>query len=52
MKRGEDHQAHSPGRGQVVALMQGPKVRSCLDGLNVLFMNAILRGAAHARPVS
>ena len=26
-------------------------VRAYLDGLNVIFMNAILRGAAHARPV-
>ncbi len=30
---------------------QDPTVRAYLDGLNVLLMNAIFRGAAHARPV-
>ena len=39
------------GRGQVIGFTQDPNVRSYLDGLNVLFMNAIFRGAAHARPV-
>ena len=38
------------GRGFVVAFTQDPTVRAYLDGLNVIFMNAILRGAAHARP--
>ena len=43
--------AQSNGRGQVVAFTQDPNVRAYLDGLNVLFMNAIFRGSAHARPV-
>ena len=43
--------AQSHGRGQVVAFTQDPNVRAYLDGLNVIFMNAIFRGAAHARPV-
>jgi hypothetical protein len=38
-------------RGHVVAFTQDPNVRAYLDGLNVIFMNAIFRGAAHARPV-
>ncbi len=38
-------------RGYVVAFTQDPNVRAYLDGLNVIFMNAIFRGAAHARPV-
>ena len=39
------------GDGYVVAFTQDPTVRAYLDGLNVIFMNAIFRGAAHARPV-
>jgi len=39
------------GREFVIAFTQDPNVRAYLDGLNVIFMNAILRGAAHARPV-
>ena len=39
------------GRGFLIAFTQDPNVRAYLDGLNVVFMNAILRGAAHARPV-
>lgn len=39
------------GAGHVVGFTQDPNVRAYLDGLNVLFMNAIFRGAAHARPV-
>jgi hypothetical protein len=38
-------------RGFVVAFTQDPNYRAYLDGLNVIFMNAIFRGAAHARPV-
>jgi hypothetical protein len=38
-------------RGHVVAFTQDPNVRAYLDGLNVIFMNAIFRGAAHARLV-
>ncbi|MEL6446537.1 MAG: M14 family zinc carboxypeptidase [Pseudomonadota bacterium] len=39
------------GDGYVVAFTQDPTVRAYLDGLNVILMNAIFRGAAHARPV-
>jgi len=37
--------------GFVVSFTQDPNVRAYLDGLNVIFMNAIFRGSAHARPV-
>jgi len=40
----------SRGAGQVIAFTQDPTVRAYLDGLNVILMNAIFRGAAHARP--
>ncbi len=43
--------AQPAGRGFVVAFTQDPNVRAYLDGLNVIFMNAIMRGSAHARPV-
>ncbi len=43
--------AQPTGRGYVVAFTQDPNVRAYLDGLNVIFMNAIMRGSAHARPV-
>ncbi|MEM9208048.1 MAG: peptidase, partial [Pseudomonadota bacterium] len=39
------------GRGMVIGFTQDPNVRAYLDGLNVIFMNAIFRGAAHARPL-
>lgn len=39
------------GNGVVVGFTQDPNVRAYLDGLNVIFMNAIFRGSAHARPV-
>jgi hypothetical protein len=39
------------GQGHVIGFTQDPNVRAYLDGLNVIFMNAILRGSAHARPV-
>ena len=39
------------GDGMVIGFTQDPTVRAYLDGLNVLLMNAIFRGAAHARPV-
>ncbi len=39
------------GKGFVIGFTQDPTVRAYLDGLNVIFMNAILRGSAHARPV-
>jgi len=39
------------GRGYVIGFTQDPNVRAYLDGLNVIFMNAIFRATAHARPV-
>ena len=39
------------GRGFVVAFTHDPNIRAYLDGLNVIFANAIFRGAAHARPL-
>ncbi len=41
----------SRGAGEVIAFTQDPTVRAYLDGLNVIMMNAIFRGSAHARPV-
>ena len=43
--------AQRSGKGYVIGFTQDPTVRAYLDGLNVIFMNAILRGSAHARPV-
>jgi hypothetical protein len=43
--------AQASGKGYVIGFTQDPTVRAYLDGLNVIFMNAILRGSAHARPV-
>ncbi|MEQ8407790.1 MAG: M14 family metallopeptidase [Gammaproteobacteria bacterium] len=40
----------SMGAGEVIGFTQDPTVRAYLDGLNVIMMNAIFRGAAHARP--
>ncbi len=40
----------SRGAGEVIAFTQDPTVRAYLDGLNVIMMNAIFRGSAHARP--
>jgi len=39
------------GRGFIIAFTQDPTFRAYLDGLNVIFMNSIFRGAAHARPL-
>ena len=39
------------GAGFIVAFTQDPNVRAYLDGLNVIFANAIFRGSAQARPV-
>ncbi|MFQ5609300.1 MAG: M14 metallopeptidase family protein, partial [Woeseiaceae bacterium] len=39
------------GSGFIVAFTHDPNVRAYLDGLNVIFLNAIFRGPAHARPV-
>jgi len=37
------------GRGVVIGFTQDPNFRAIGDGLNVLFLNAIFRGPAHAR---
>jgi hypothetical protein len=37
------------GRGVVVAFTEDPTFRGMLDGMNVLFLNAVFRGPAHAR---
>ena len=39
------------GRGLVIAFTADPNFRAYVDGLNVLFMNAVFRGPAHARPI-
>ncbi|HVS14359.1 MAG TPA: M14 family metallopeptidase, partial [Thermoanaerobaculia bacterium] len=39
------------GRGEVIAFTSDPNVRAYLDGLNLIFLNAIFRGSAHANPV-
>ena len=38
-------------RGFVVALTQDPNFRAYLDGLNMIFLNAVFRAPAHASPV-
>lgn len=43
--------ANDVGRGQVIAFTQDPTFRGFLHGQDVLFLNAIFRGAAHASPV-
>jgi len=43
--------AQRSGKGYVIGFTQDPNVRAYLDGLNIIFMNAILRGSAHARPI-
>ena len=49
--------AHKPfvisepkGRGQVIGFTADPTIRAYLDGLNLMLMNAIFRGAAHSTP--
>ena len=37
------------GRGSVIGFTADPNYRGYLDGLNVLFLNAVFRGPAHAR---
>ena len=43
--------AQAAGAGFVVAFTADPNVRAYQTGLNVIFMNAIFRGSAHATPV-
>lgn len=40
------------GRGLVIGFTQDPNIRAYLDGLNVLFLNAVFRGPSHARPAT
>ncbi len=42
--------AQPEGRGIVIGFTADPNFRAYADGLNVLFLNAVFRGAAHARP--
>jgi hypothetical protein len=43
---------HQPmGKGMVIAFTQEPASRAYLDGLNVMLLNTIFRGAAHASPL-
>jgi hypothetical protein len=37
------------GRGNVVGFTEDPNFRGYMDGLNLLFVNAVFRGAAHGR---
>jgi hypothetical protein len=37
------------GRGSVVGFTADPNFRGYMDGLNMLFLNAVFRGPAHAR---
>jgi hypothetical protein len=37
------------GRGTVIGFTADPNFRAYMDGLNVLFLNAVFRGPAHAR---
>ncbi len=39
------------GNGMVIGFTQDPTVRAYLDGLNLIFTNAIFHGAAQARPL-
>lgn len=50
--------AHKPllmvqplGRGQVIAFTQEPNFRAYVDGMHLLYINAVFRGAAHATPL-
>ena len=36
------------GRGHVIGFTADPNFRAYMDGLNLLFMNAVFRGPAHA----
>jgi hypothetical protein len=40
------------GRGVVIGFTADPNFRAYLDGMNVLFLNAVFRGPAHARPAA
>jgi hypothetical protein len=38
------------GRGLVIGFTADPNFRASMDGLSILFLNAVFRGPAHARP--
>ncbi len=38
------------GKGMVISFTQDPSSRAFMDGLNVMMLNAVFRGAAHATP--
>jgi hypothetical protein len=38
------------GRGQVIGFAVDPNYRAYMDGLNLLFLNAVFRGPAHTGP--
>jgi hypothetical protein len=38
------------GQGVVVGFTTDPNFRASLDAMNILFLNAVFRGPAHARP--
>lgn len=40
------------GRGFVIGFTADPNFRAFMDGLNVLFLNAVFGGAAHATPMA
>ena len=40
------------GRGFVIGFTADPNFRAFMDGLNVLFLNAVFGGAAHATPLA
>ncbi|HEV7690327.1 MAG TPA: M14 family zinc carboxypeptidase [Hyphomonadaceae bacterium] len=42
--------AEPEGNGWLITFTQDPNTRAYMDGLNVLFANAIFRGPAHASP--
>jgi hypothetical protein len=37
------------GRGNVIGFTEDPNFRGYMDGLNLLFLNSVFRGAAHGR---
>lgn len=40
------------GRGVVVGFTADPNFRGMVDGMNILFLNAVFRGPAHARQIA
>jgi hypothetical protein len=43
--------AQPQGHGVVIAFTADPNYRGYLDGMNILFLNAVFRGPAHVRPL-